>query len=88
MVDLIGMASVDRLSYTVTGLTADTLYIVTVTVTAVSTCCGEGPFSIVSMVTTNYQPTNSPNPTNLTAVIVTTTTTTTTRTTPNSIPGI
>ena len=82
--DLIGTASVDGLSYNVTGLSADTLY--SVTVTAVSTCCGEGPVSFVNMVTTNYEPTN---PTNATAVIVTTTTTTTTtRATPNSIPGI
>ena len=81
--DLIGTASVDGLSYNVTGLSADTLY--SVTVTAVSTCCGEGPVSFVNMVTTNYEPTNLPNPTNSTAVIVTTTTTI--RATPNPTPG-
>ena len=86
---LIGMASVDGLSYNISGLTADTRY--SVTVTAVSTCCGEGPASFNIMIMTNYEPSIFPTPANATAVIITTTTTTTTTATTvmtsNSRPG-
>ena len=46
----IGMASVDGLSYTVTGLTPNTNY--RVTVVAINTCCGAGPVSDVVFVMT------------------------------------
>ena len=58
----IGMANVDGLSYTVTGLTASTSY--SVTVAASNTCCGQGPVSNAMMVTTSATPTsNGTNPT-------------------------
>ena len=79
---LIGMASVDGLLYNITGLTADTHY--SVTVTAVSTCCGEGPPSFNIPIMTNYEPSILPTPANDTAVIITTTTSTTTTTTTTS----
>ena len=50
----IGMASVDGLSYTVTGLTANTSY--NATVAAINTCCGAGPYSDVIMTMTNMSP--------------------------------
>ena len=77
--NLIGMASVDGLSYTVTGLTANTSY--NVTVVAVSTCCGEGPASNFKMVMTNDEPPTMPTPTN------TTTVTATLSASPTSTPG-
>ena len=52
------MVSVDGLSYTVIGLTANTSY--NVTVTAVSTCCGEGLESNDMNVTTNMRPPTEP----------------------------
>ena len=52
--NVIGMASVDELSYTVTGLTANTSY--NVIVAAINTCCGAGPVSNVVMVMTNMRP--------------------------------
>ena len=76
--DLIDMARVDGLSYTVTNLTANTSY--TVTVVAVNTCCGQGQVSIVGMVMTNDEPPTSPTPTNTTTVI-------TPSATPTSTPG-
>ena len=52
--NLIDEDSVDGLSYTVTGLTANTSY--NVTVVAVNTCCGAGPVSNTIFVTTNNKP--------------------------------
>ena len=63
--DVIGMASVDRLSYTVTGLTANTSY--NVTVVAINTCCGAEPVSDVVMVITTDLP---PTPGNITYVVI------------------
>ena len=71
-----GTATVNGLSYTVTGLTANTSY--NVTVVAINTCCGAGPVSNVVMVITNNEP---PTPT------ATTTTATTTTTTLTPTPG-
>ena len=48
-----GTATVNGLSYTVTGLTANTSY--NVTVVAINTCCGAGPVSNVVMVMTNNE---------------------------------
>ena len=73
----IGMASVDGLLYTVTGLIANTSY--NVTVVAINTCCGAGPVSNFVMVMTNNEPPTLPLPT-------TTTTTTTTTPVPSSTP--
>ena len=76
---LIGMVSVDGLSYTVTGLTANTSYIVTVA--AINTCCGIGPNSNVIIATANnIHPTLSPT--------VTTTITITRATTSTAIPTL
>ena len=47
----IRMATVNGLSYIVTGLTANTSY--NVTVVAINTCCGAGPVSDGVMVMTN-----------------------------------
>ena len=58
---VIGMATVNGLSYTVTGLTANTSY--NVTVVAINTCCGAGPVSDVVMVMTNNEPPTIPPPT-------------------------
>ena len=55
------MASVDGLSYTVTGLTTATSY--NVTVFAINTCCGAGPVSDVVMVMTNMRPPPTTSPT-------------------------
>ena len=69
--DEIGMASVTGPRHTVTGLTANTSY--NVTVVAVNTCCGEGPVSDVVMTTSNNEPptlppsTPPPTPTNPTS---------------------
>ena len=54
-----GTATVNGLSYTVTGLTANTSY--NVTVAAINTCCGAGPVSNVVMVMTNNQPPTPPS---------------------------
>ena len=51
-----GTATVNGLSYNVTGLTANTSY--NVTVVASNTCCGAGPVSNVTM--TNMKPTTPP----------------------------
>ena len=75
--DLIGMDSVDGLSYTVTGLTVNTSY--NVTVVAVNTCCGTGPVSGVIIVTTNSKPPTIP-PTATTIAITKAATTTATPT--------
>ena len=53
-----GTATVSGLSYTVTGLTANTSY--NVTVVAINICCGAGPVSNVVMVMTNNQPPTPP----------------------------
>ena len=74
--DVIRMASVDGLSYTVTGLSANTSY--NVTVVAINTCCGAGPVSDVVMVTTNMISSTLPPPT---------TTTTNTIPLPSSTPS-
>ena len=50
---IVGMDTVNSPPYTVTGLTANTSY--NVTVVAINTCCGAGPVSFVV--------TPSPNPT-------------------------
>ena len=49
---------VNGLSYTVTGLTVNTSY--NVTVVAINTCCGAGPVSNVVMVMTNNEPPTPP----------------------------
>ena len=51
-------ATVNTLSYTVTGLTENTSY--SVTVFAINTCCGPGPASEAIMVTTGVLPTTLP----------------------------
>ena len=57
--NLIDEDSVNGLSYTVTGLTVNTSY--NVTVVAINTCCGAGPVSNVIIVTTdNKLPTFPP----------------------------
>ena len=61
----IGMASVDEPPYTVTGLTANTSY--SVTVVAINTCCGAGPVSDIIMVMTNMTSMISPTTTRTTA---------------------
>ena len=48
---IIGMDSVNSPPYTVTGLTANTSY--SVTVVAINTCCGAGPVSNVTMTMTS-----------------------------------
>ena len=50
--------TVNEPMYTVTGLTANTSY--NVTVVAINTCCGAGPVSNVTMVMTNNEPTTPP----------------------------
>ena len=64
-----GTATVNGLSYTVTGLTANTSY--NVTVVAINTCCGAGPVSDVVMVMTNMI---SPTTTSITPTPTPTTT--------------
>ena len=56
-----GTATVNGLSYTVTGLNANTSY--NVTVVAINTCCGAGPVSNVVMVMTYNEPPTLPPPT-------------------------
>ena len=53
-----GTATVNALSYTVTGLTENTSY--SVAVFAINTCCGSGPASEVITVTTEVLPTTLP----------------------------
>ena len=74
-----GTASVTGLSFTITGLTANTSY--NVTVVAVNTCCGEGPASDVVMVMTNNNSPTLPPPT------ANATTATATATTPTPTSG-
>ena len=58
---IVGMVTVNCPSYTVTGLTANTSY--NVTVVAVNTCCGAGPVSDVIGVMTNMgEPALPPSP--------------------------
>ena len=59
-----GMASVTGPRFTVTGLTNNTIY--NVTVVAINTCCGKGPVSDFAMVMTNNQPPTMPPPTTAT----------------------
>ena len=70
-----GTATVNGLSYTVTGLTANTSY--NVTVVAINTCCGAGPVSNVVMVMTNNEP-PTPPPTSSSPSVTTSPTPTTT----------
>ena len=78
-----GTATINGLSYTVTGLTANTSYNVTVVV--ISTCCGAGPVSNVVMTMTKNQPPTLPPPAITTTATTTTTTTAITATvTPTS----
>ena len=63
---IVGMVTVNSPPYTVTGLTANTSY--NVTVVAINTCCGAGPVSDVVEVTTAMRPpppppTTDPTPT-------------------------
>ena len=58
--DIIEMDTVGSPPYTVTGLTANTSY--NVTVVAINTCCGAGPVSNV-VVATKESMTPTPNPT-------------------------
>ena len=67
----IGMASVDEPSYTVTGLTANTFY--GVTVVAINTCCGAGSVSNVVMIMTNNESPTLPHTTTATVTTVTVT---------------
>ena len=56
---IIGMDTVNSPPYTVTGLTANTSY--NVTVVANNTCCGAGPISdVVEAMTNMREPTSSP----------------------------
>ena len=56
---VIGMDTVNSPPYTVTGLTANTTY--NVTVVAISTHCGAGPVSVpVEVITKMREPTSSP----------------------------
>ena len=55
---IIGKDTVNSPPYTVTGLTANTTY--NVTVVAINTCCGAGPFSDVVEVITNDEPPTLP----------------------------
>ena len=56
---IIGMDTVNSPPYTVTGLTANTSY--NVTVVAINTCCGAGPVSVpVEAMTNMREPTSSP----------------------------
>ena len=61
---IVGMVTVNSPPYTVTGLTANTSY--NVTVVAINTCCGAGPVSDVIMVMTNDEPPPNPSPGNVT----------------------
>ena len=58
---IIGMVTVNSPPYTVTGLTANTSY--NVTVVAINTCCGAGPVSDVVTMTNMREPTPPPSPT-------------------------
>ena len=62
---IVGMDTVNSPPYTVTGLTANTSY--NVTVVAINTCCGAGPVSDVVEAMTNDEPPTSP-PSSLTIV--------------------
>ena len=66
---IIGMDTVNSPPYTVTGLTANTSY--NVTVVAINTCCGGGPVSAPVM-TNMREPTSSPthSPGNVTVCTV------------------
>ena len=56
---IIGIDTVNSPPYTVTGLTANTSY--NVTVVAINTCCGAGPVSVpVEAMTNMREPTSSP----------------------------
>ena len=57
---IIGMDTVNSPPYTVTGLTTNTSY--NVTVVAINTCCGAGPVSDVVEVMTNDEPPTPPSP--------------------------
>ena len=62
---IIGMDTVNSPPYTVTGLTADTSY--NVTVVAINTCCGAGPVSVPVEAMTNISvPTPSSPPASFT----------------------
>ena len=71
---IIGMDTVNSPPYTVTGLTANTSY--NVTVVAINTCCGAGPVSVPVQAMTNGEPpttvpSTSPPTTNLTTSLTT-----------------
>ena len=55
----IGMVTVNSPPYNAIGLTANTCY--SVTVVAINTCCGAGPFSDVTMVMTNDESSRPPS---------------------------
>ena len=61
---IIGMDTVNSPPYTVTGLTTNTSY--NVTVVAINTCCGAGPVSDVEAMTNMREPTPSSPPANFT----------------------
>ena len=61
-----GMDTVDGLSYTVTGLTPDTSY--NITVAGYSTCCGAGPVSNIIMTSTAMGPSTTGNGVHVTYV--------------------
>ena len=66
-VDVDNTATTDELLYTVTGLTSNISY--SVTVVAINTCCGAGPVSDIVMATTMSDivfPTPSVSPPNYT----------------------
>ena len=66
---IIGMDTVNGTSYTVTGLTANTSY--NITVVAINTC-GAGPVNNVIMTMTNMRPPTLPPPTTTTTSVTTT----------------
>ena len=63
---IVGMDTVNSPPYTVTGLTANTSY--NVTVVGINTCCGAGPVSDVVVAMTNDEPPTSPPSPSLTTL--------------------
>ena len=62
---IIGMDTVNSPPYTVTGLTTNTSY--SVTIVAINTCCGAGPVSAPVQAMTNMREPTEPPPSKLTS---------------------